>query len=714
MSLYSAGGCIAAVNGGFLNTPTGDYSGEFRMTCRLKLVKGQKLTNSDLDIILLRRSALIDYKRVTIKLTEEWQDVEFLADNGWFEDCMIQFFTMENFSYLIDDVKIQHVINSIMPPTANPAINIGNDSFTATWLPTESSDEYLLSVYSYTDNSDSDQCKEGFEGISQTGGVINGAKPNYPEGWEFNLAEGKVYTESGWSEDGNQAIRLGKNGDFVQTPRLKYPVKNVKFWARGDARDGQKVGGNAPLITVYALTDYGWTRWTQTSVNGLIDLNFGTTLDMSQYVEALENIYQIKIVLEKDDDDNSAVAIDNVELYAPGTPLRSYFFEDKVIPKTPNVESESYEVKGLDPDVDYYYYLKARNSEYTSSESREIEAYTVHTPVALPATEVTETSYVANWSCGKKADKFQVDQMLSYTATADEADYVVLDEDFSKVKSTGSAESPEVGEYTTDFVSLDKYTKISGWTATSYSKGDGMIGGLSQQSPYIAGSIVTPVLKLSNNGGVCIVSGRVYGEKQDFIVIQGVNEAAFNSVYFENTGFVDFSVELPYCVENEQITFYSNNYKPFMIDNIKITQPLKAGETSSIVNRSITVDDAALRSLKIDNTEFTDGYDLQYRVSATRYYHGNVKDPWTSAASNAVTVTKPGAVAKVESGSLVVTVADGGINITLPESSMIEVYDISGRLVAKQAGVAGTNRISISGNGIYIVRAAGRNVKVCL
>lgn len=105
--LFEAGGCIAAVNGGFLCTPTGDYSGNLKFTCRMKAIKGQNLEaiGSTVDLILMRGTVLTDFKRTTCTLTDEWQTFTFEANNGWPRDCLVQFFAPGNLSYLIDDIK---------------------------------------------------------------------------------------------------------------------------------------------------------------------------------------------------------------------------------------------------------------------------------------------------------------------------------------------------------------------------------------------------------------------------------------------------------------------------------------------------------------------------------------------------------------------------------------------------------------------------------
>lgn len=58
----------------------------------------------------------------------------------------------------------------------------------------------------------------------------------------------------------------------------------------------------------------------------------------------------------------------------------------------------SYNVEGLDENLDYYYYVKASSENGVQSEpSDEIAVIGLVAPVVAAATDVTESSYTAHW-----------------------------------------------------------------------------------------------------------------------------------------------------------------------------------------------------------------------------------------------------------------------------------------------------------------------------
>lgn len=722
MGAFSAGGCIAMVNGGFLNTPTGDYQGSLRMTCRLKLVPGQDVSDTSLDLILLRRSVIHQYKKKTVYLTDEWQEVTFEADNGHYEDMMIQFFTMSNFSYLIDDVKIVHTINSIGTPGIIEPFTVADNKFVARWTKIPQATDYLLSVYTKKDNPEVQTIKEGFDEIkSMDGKFVNEMNANYPKGWKVNVAQfgdkRHLFTEEGYYSSGKQSVCLDAKGDFIESPELKYPMKEMNLWVKVDDSEQPANKPYSSLIEVYALTKTGWTRWVEISIEAIRNLeNSMAIVELSQHISALDAIYGVRIGLAYEEGDECRIGIDDVHLAAPALPIKEFIFEDKAVVSESDGEINSCEVVVDNPDLTYFYYVKAKNDQFTSEASEEMEVFDVHEPVALPATDVKADGYTAHWECGPKVDFFRFDQLLSKTIKEDQDEYVVLEEDFSKVVSDGTPENPKIGQYTDSYVSLDAYTHMSGWSATSYSLANGMVGGMVETFPYYAGAVRTPKMDLSRNKGMCKVAFRIYGEEGDNVVISGVNPyATTNSIYFEKTGFVEDTLDLSMCSREEVLTFYSGNWKPFMIDYIKILQPVKAGDVLKFYTYSSETSDVDERSLVRENVERLEGYDMYYQVTAFRYYHGNLNNIWQSAPSNAILVSAPTAIGQVaqEEGLKVYSEANG-LNVELTENSLIQVYDISGRLLKTVDGQTGNNHITLADKSLYIVRVGSFSKKVAV
>lgn len=711
-NLYQAGGCIAVVNG-FLNTPTGDYSGNLRVSFRARLVKGQSVSDPTIDILLARRSKLIDFKRQQVKLTDEWQTFTFEASNGWWYDTMIQLYTSGSFSYLVDDFHIEHDHTSIEPPAVADAYDLTPTGFTAAWKASAYADSYLLSVYSKTTDPALEHINEGFEDLQSADGVtLDADQSGLPAGWTlYSSVSGsrQLYTDAGYhSANGAKSVCLANDGDYLLTPKCDVSLTSFSLWARVDDRGQDGVADGRLLIS--ALTDDGWFEWAYLNLQDVRG-KAGGTIDLTQGLSLFYNVYQVKLTLQKAAGDQCKVALDDVAYEAPGAAQRHYVLRDEPVS---GAETDHYVVTGLDSDTDYYYRVKARNEQFTSEESNEMEVFDVHTPVALPATDVTEGGYTANWQCGAKADYFRLDQKLHLKMQADAPGYTMLEEDFSKVVSDYDETWPEEVELTTTYQPIDQYTHVGGWQASSYSIANGMIGGIDKRDGYLAGCIATPFIDLSHNDGQCSVTLRAYGYEGDFLVIQGSNPATYAGIYFSTTGFVEQTVNLPLCSSKERLYIYSNNYYPFLLDYIKITQDLKQGDEVTLINRSVSIDARDTRSLHVDVAEWPASAALQYTLTAFRNYHGESGNVWASPASNAITVKDaPTGLNRpyASSSDDALRVVSGGLSLTCAEPTAVRIYTATGTLVCDHTYQAGTSTLSLPA-GTYVVHLNGRAVKV--
>ena len=312
-------------------------------------------------------------------------------------------------------------------------------------------------------------------------------------------------------------------------------------------------------------------------------------------------------------------------------------------------------------------------------------------------------------------DVFRVEQVQINDITEDTDDYTMLYEDFSKVKSDLTEEDledgqVESGEYTSTYLPIDDLTHIAGWKASSTQRINGWLGGMpsSGATGEIAGAIVTPTIDLSHNDGECNVTIRAYGNVDDWLVIQGVNPAAYAGIRFPEGGFVETTVTIPTCTAKEQFTFYSNNYYPFLIDYIKITQNVKAGEKVAVITGATVTEDATTRSVVMKNPNFGPDHDVYYKVTALRYYHGDKKDAVASTPSDLMRVKAPAAgIAADKVSTQHIGTFNGGISLTNEKPMTMRVYTTSGQLVASRMCNAGTTRVQLSA-GVYIVKAGDK------
>lgn len=730
--IFSAGGCLAITNGMFLNTPAGDMSGEVTLTFRARLSKaGGSTTLNALKLMFISRSSLVDYEVKFYNLTDEWQTFTYTSTLGEFEHSGFQFYSMYASNIiLVDDIRLEQTRTSIPAPKVHEAENMTDTSFKAVWNKSIEADHYLLSVFTKNESKELMTVSEGFDNIkADDKGNIDATSPNYPEGWEFawkdNDLSNHIAKGEGAGTDNKQAVRLIDTGDAITTPYCSEGIKSLKFWVKAEANDGQPKYSSI-LFTV----NFGKGVYT---VDNYIDIptmfapakRDGYYFDLTETLSAFDKIYSVKIEYIREEDDKTTILFDDFSYTTNKPTTYNYVLKDQKVEQQDNEDGTvGFEVNGLDPDTDYTYSVKSVNSDFTSAASDEQEVYAVSIPTALPATNITANSYTANWTSHKKVDFYRVDQLQQTVIDKDTKDYVMLDEDFSKVTSSLTEADLlkgfyDEGERTSGYMPLDDITKIAGWKASSTVRVNGWLGGneAKQGSGTIAGAIVTPTIDLSHNEGACNISLRVWGSEGDWLIIQGSNPASLATIEFpKGGGIVEKTITMPLCTSKEQLTFYSNNYKVFLIDYIKITQDVKAGDKVTTITGSVLTEDADTKSMVMTNPGFSDGHDVLYRVTAMRYDKDSQESHKyysTSTPSDLMLVKNPNpsGIGSVEAAAENVTGVEGGIVVNAANATTVNVFNLSGQLVASKACGNGHAFVSAA-PGVYVVKTNNTTAKV--
>lgn len=730
--LFSAGGCLAIANGMFLNTPAGDMSGEVTLTFRARLSKaGGSTTLNALKLMFISRSSLLDYEVKFYSLTDEWQTFTYTSTLGDFEHSGFQFLSMYDSNIvLVDDIRLEQTRTSIPAPKVQEAENMTDTSFKAVWNKSIEADHYLLSVFTKNESNELMTVSEGFDNIkADDKGNIDATSPNYPEGWEFAWKDDDLSNHiakgEGAGTGNKQAVRLIDTGDAITTPYCPEGIKSLKFWVKAEANDGQPKYSSI-LFTV----NFGKGVYT---VDNYIDIptmfapakRDGYYFDLTETLSAFDKIYSVKIEYIREEDDKTTILFDDFSYTTNKPTTYNYVLKDQKVEQQDNEDGTvGFEVNGLDPDTDYTYSVKSVNSDFTSAASDEQEVYAVSIPTALPATNITANSYTANWTSHKKVDFYRVDQLQQTVIDKDTKDYVMLDEDFSKVTSSLTEAdllkgSYDEGERTSGYMPLDDITKIAGWKASSTVRVNGWLGGneAKQGSGTIAGAIVTPTIDLSHNEGACNISLRVWGSEGDWLIIQGSNPASLATIEFpKGGGIVEKTITMPLCTSKEQLTFYSNNYKVFLIDYIKITQDVKAGDKVTTITGSVLTEDADTKSMVMTNPGFSDGHDVLYRVTAMRYDKDSQESHKyysTSTPSDLMLVKNPNpsGIGSVEAAAENVAGVEGGIVVNAANATTVNVFNLSGQLVASKACGNGHAFVSVA-PGVYVVKTNSTAAKV--
>lgn len=730
--IFSAGGCLAIANGMFLNTPAGDMSGEVTLTFRARLSKaGGSTTLNALKLMFLSRSSILDYEVKFYDLTDEWQTFTYTSTLGQFEHSGFQFYSMYASNIiLVDDIRLEQTRTSIPAPKVHEAENMTDTSFKAVWNKSIEADHYLLSVFTKNESNELMTVSEGFDNIkADDKGNIDATSPNYPEGWEFawkdNDLSNHIAKGEGAGTDNKQAVRLIDTGDAITTPYCPEGIKSLKFWVKAEANDGQP-----KFSSIMFTVNFGKGVYTVDNYINIPDMftpehRNGYYFDLTETLSAFDKIYSVKIEYIREEDDKTTILFDDFSYTTNKPTTYNYVLKDQKVEQQDNEDGTvGFEVNGLDPDTDYTYSVKSVNSDFTSAASDEQEVYAVSIPTALPATNITANSYTANWTSHKKVDFYRVDQLQQTVIDKDTKDYVMLDEDFSKVTSSLTEADLldgfyEEGERTSGYMPLDDITKIAGWKASSTVRVNGWLGGneAKQGSGTIAGAIVTPTIDLSHNEGACNISLRVWGSEGDWLIIQGSNPASLATIEFpKGGGIVEKTITMPLCTSKEQLTFYSNNYKVFLIDYIKITQDVKAGDKVTTITGSVLTEDADTKSMVMTNPGFSDGHDVLYRVTAMRYDKDSQESHKyysTSTPSDLMLVKNPNpsGIGSVEAAAENVAGVEGGIVVNAANATTVNVFNLSGQLVASKACGNGHAFMSVA-PGVYVVKTNSTAAKV--
>lgn len=730
--IFSAGGCLAIANGMFLNTPAGDMSGEVTLTFRARLSKaGGSTTLNALKLMFISRSSLDDYEVKYYSLTDEWQTFTYTSTLGEFEHSGFQFLSMYDSNIvLVDDIRLEQTRTSIPAPKVHEAENMTDTSFKAVWNKSIEADHYLLSVFTKNESKELMTVSEGFDNIkADDKGNIDATSPNYPEGWEFAWKDddlsNHIANGEGPGTGNKQAVRLIDTGDAITTPYCPEGIKSLKFWVKAEANDGQP-----KFSSIMFTVNFGKGVYTVDNYINIPDMftpehRNGYYFDLTETLSAFDKIYSVKIEYIREEDDKTTILFDDFSYTTNKPTTYNYVLKDQKVEQQDNEDGTvGFEVNGLDPDTDYTYSVKSVNSDFTSAASDEQEVYAVSIPTALPATNITANSYTANWTSHKKVDFYRVDQLQQTVIDKDTKDYVMLDEDFSKVTSSLTEAdllkgSYDEGERTSGYMPLDDITKIAGWKASSTVRVNGWLGGneAKQGSGTIAGAIVTPTIDLSHNEGACNISLRVWGSEGDWLIIQGSNPASLATIEFpKGGGIVEKTITMPLCTSKEQLTFYSNNYKVFLIDYIKITQDVKAGDKVTTITGSVLTEDADTKSMVMTNPGFSDGHDVLYRVTAMRYDKDSQESHKyysTSTPSDLMLVKNPNpsGIGSVEAAAENVAGVEGGIVVNAANATTVNVFNLSGQLVASKACGNGHAFVSVA-PGVYVVKTNSTAAKV--
>lgn len=308
-----------------------------------------------------------------------------------------------------------------------------------------------------------------------------------------------------------------------------------------------------------------------------------------------------------------------LSVYTLKNATEQYLFKDK------EVSGTSYDVTGIEANIDYYYTVCSKRNGETSNTSNTITVIRkLKTPVTLPATNVASYGFTANWQSVPQATAYAVYTILTHTAQADNEPFNLFKSDFSAVK-VGTIDSPwDYSRLGGIRVFLDDLAPRCDWIAFAPMAAQGMFGVSNMFLDYnVPGTIYSPILDLGHDGGkstlrfnvlgrnvtklrICVLKDRADGKADELFKTEcPVTTDLAEQVITLEKGEKDTYVEISIAEGTGYVLF----------DDLQLSQNLNKGESTELKYKYNETSDTSLR---IDTPDYSAGDVYAYTVQAFR------------------------------------------------------------------------------------------------
>ena len=501
--VFQAGGCVAVseydyygyMYGGHISTPEAELYGEVTVTFRARRA-GTTPNAGKLDLSLCDNTSG-RLESVEFELTTEWQDFTWTSNKGTFNDKNIFQFSTVGGTILIDDIRVTRLRNRTPGVVANLPKNNSATEFVANWQRSQVAeiDGYLFSVWckEMPKEEVSGSLSYDFESINvkSDGQTIDADNPGYPEGWTIDVSsQGSkdMCTTKGDYKSGKQSIHFDAEGDYVLTPETPAPIHKISFWVKPSSMAEEEY--NYSMVGVQVKNMDGEWEAIANLPNYWMEKKGGYLSfegdELGHYIN------QIKLVCVGSY--GITFAIDDITLEYKTQPMPKALITDTLLTDTFCV------VSGIDPSMEHYYNVKVKEGDMISDPSEDIWVDGIKgvTPVALPATDITENSFTANWEKNYNAGSYKLSILQTTTTKVDNEEVVILEEDFSGI-TDGTFDNPGFSWDLVHNLSENGQSEHD-WLLTYPRWVVGMAG--SQGPNYYsgkAGLVVGPEMKFGNN-----------------------------------------------------------------------------------------------------------------------------------------------------------------------------------------------------------------------
>lgn len=386
------------------------------------------------------------------------------------------------------------------------------------------------------------------------------------------------------------------------------------------------------------------------------------------------------------------------------------YYEERVPFLEQTVSTNSFLVTGLDENTIYYYTVQGtmQDGEITMI-SKELQVQpNIAAPEVMQATDVTSTSFVANWGTVKRANKYLATVYKEHTATAEET-YALAD---------GNFESYTTNE--TSNLTLPRETGAGMWYINYVATKDGCIG-IDNSLVHVLGYgyMYSPLYDLTPFGGKASFDITLASDDATMATISLAEIGAGNVLNEIETFKVPVSKEMTtqhveFTKGSKQccvLIHFDLGYYLYIKD-LKLTVDMPEGSKIEIPFDSKITESTDEQKFAVDNLEVGANdrlsYDVVAALSNDEIYVESPKsdrmyvDFTTSINDLDVMQTKPA-----------VKVYGNELYVENPKAETVEVFNVDGMKMYSDKSGDAVVKTTLSGRGIYIVKVGNKVTKVC-
>ncbi len=591
-----------------LNTPLGDFSGDLTVTVRCRFAKSfwgsyqsasGYVTTGGSELSLGIYKGGYDDNSFTVTDAGQYSMLssgQFYEPDGWQEitykvrnesadaDGFLSFYT--SYAVEIDWIKVTDDNTFLAAPVMRGATNFTNDGFTIHWDQVRRSYNYYIDLWKTVYTAP--------EGINVSSDFENLALPEWLTG---NNAE----LEEGMGVDGSAGIVLVDNGVNGGISTIDFGKKldsfSFQFMMNLDMYDPNVDWDNLPTLWIDVYGDNGWEPYGQLVIDGMY-IYPGYFNELVLDGPEFEGMYTAVRLYASNTDEETLVHIDDIAVYAQRPfelervkgpkgaiydpenddfDYNYYYFTDDADRRT-----TSYTFTDLEPETEYWYRVRSHYiKDFGGTEK--IHAFGVAAPELLPATNVTNSSYTANWKDAPKAQKYTVYNYKGTIIEADETNHTLMTEEFSHCtgKPDYATMQPIGNSAECD---LNEYTDLAGWRGKNNAMGQNLLG----TETYKGGYLITPPMLVNPARGNALVYLEITGMYGDYLQITSTKSGVNAYLQFDEEDEIIGWIEIP-AVEGDQIKFSSFYNVAIALSGFEVAQDVEAGDVVRVLHSCVEV-----------------------------------------------------------------------------------------------------------------------------